>query len=150
MQYKQIGIAPEEAQFLETRKFQISEIARFFRVPPHMLADLERATFSNIEQQSIDFVTHSIRPWVVRWEQAINAKLFSSKDKTSFAEFVVDALLRGDIKSRYEAYAIGRQNGWLSANDIREKENENPIDNGGDMYLVPLNMVPAESVQTNS
>jgi HK97 family phage portal protein len=146
MTYKQIGVPPEEAQFLETRKFQVTEIARFFRVPPHMLADLERATFSNIEQQSIDFVTHSIRPWLVRWEQAINTKLLGREgSKRYFAEFVVEGLLRGDTKSRYDAYAVARQNGWMSANDIRELENQNPIDNG-DMYLVPLNMVPAVSV----
>lgn len=146
MTYKQIGVPPEEAQFLETRKFQVTEIARFFRVPPHMLADLERATFSNIEQQSIDFVTHSIRPWLVRIEQSVNFKLFGQEGaKKYFAEFVVDGLLRGDIKSRYEAYAIGRQNGWLSADDIREKENMNPLPNGqGEHYLVPLNMIPAE------
>jgi HK97 family phage portal protein len=148
MQYKQIGIPPEEAQFLETRKFQVTEIARFFRVPPHMLADLERATFSNIEQQSIDFVTHSIRPWLVRWEQSLNAKPFGRDwGRRYFAEFKVDALLRGDIKSRYEAYAIARQNGWLSADDIRELENMNPLPDGqGEMYLVPLNMVPADSI----
>lgn len=145
MKYTQIGIAPEEAQFLETRKFQVTEVARFFRVPPHMLADLERATFSNIEQQSIDFVTHSLRPWLVRWEQAINIELFGLDSNRYFAEFVVDGLLRGDIKSRYEAYAIGVQNGFLSANDISEMENRNPIENG-DVYLVPLNMIPVEQL----
>ncbi|USK85719.1 phage portal protein [Peribacillus asahii] len=146
MTYKQIGIAPEEAQFLETRKFQVTEIARFFRVPPHMLADLERATFSNIEQQSIDFVTHSIRPWLVRWEQTINSRLLGIDSSRYFAEFVVEGLLRGDIKSRYEAYSIARQNGWLSANDIRAMENQNPIDSG-DIYLVPLNMIPADQAK---
>jgi hypothetical protein len=144
MQYSQIGIPPEDAQFLETRKFQVTEIARAFRVPPHMLADLERATFSNIEHQSIEFVVHSIRPWLVRWEQSIQQQLMLDRDRQKyFAEFVVDGLLRGDTVSRYQAYATGRQNGWLSANDIRTLENMNPVD-GGDIYLVPLNMVPAD------
>jgi len=142
MKWQQIGVPPEDAQFLETRKFQVTEIARIFRVPPHMLADLDRATFSNIEHQSIEFVVHTIRPWLVRWEQAILWKLFTPAErKRYFAEFKVDGLLRGDIKSRYEAYAIGRQNGWLSANDIRELENMNPIPDG-DIYLVNGNMIP--------
>lgn len=143
---KEIGIPPEDAQFLQTRKFQIAEIARLYRIPPHMLADLDRATFSNIEHQSLEFVIHSLRPWLVRWEQAIQHKLFTENERRQyFAEFLVDGLLRGDIKSRYEAYSIGRQNGWLSANDVRELENMNPVD-GGDVYLVPLNMIPADQV----
>lgn len=143
LQYKQIGIPPEDAQFLETRRFQVIEIARAFRVPPHMLGDLERATFSNIEHQSIDFVVHTIRPWLVRWEQSIQQRLMLAEERERFyAEFLVDGLLRGDTQTRYQAYAVGRQNGWLSANDIRELENMNPVE-GGDVYLVPLNMVPA-------
>lgn len=149
MKYTRIGIPPEDAQFLETRKFQVTEIARIFRVPPHMLADLERATFSNIEHQSIEFVVHTIRPWLVRWEQAIKWKLFlPSERKSFFAEFAVDGLLRGDIQSRYQAYAIGRQNGWLSADDIREMENMNPLPDGqGQIYLVNGNMIPADQAQ---
>jgi len=142
MTFAKNTIPPNDAQFLETRKFQTSEIARIFRVPPHMLADLERATFSNIEQQSIDFVTHTIRPWAVRWEQTINIRLFDSNEqKRLFAEFLLEGLLRGETKARYEAYAIARQNGWLSVNEIRELENLNPIE-GGDVYLTPLNMAP--------
>ncbi|WDU84216.1 phage portal protein [Caloramator sp. Dgby_cultured_2] len=141
MTYKQVGIPPEDAQFLETRKFQIEEIARIFRVPLHLIQNLEHATFSNIEHQSIDFVVHTIRPWIVRWEQAINWKLFGSSTKF-FAEFSVDGLLRGDIKSRYEAYAIARQWGFMSVNEIRALENLNSIPNG-DIYLQPLNMVEA-------
>jgi len=145
MKLHEVGIPPEDAQFLETRKFQVVEIARLYRVPPHMIMDLERSTFSNIEHQSIEFVVHTIRPWLVRWEQAIRRDIFLPGDrKVFFAEFLVDGLLRGDVKSRYEAYAVGRQNGWLSANDVRELENMNPID-GGDVYLVPLNMIPAGS-----
>lgn len=143
MKYHEIGIPPEDAQFLETRKFQVNEIARLFRVPPHMIGDLERATFSNIEHQSLDFVIHSLRPWLVRWEQAITRDLLEPAERASYyAEHLVDGLLRGDIGARYEAYSQGRQNGWLSANDIREMENLNPID-GGDVYLVPLSMIPA-------
>lgn len=141
MSYKQIGIPPEDAQFLQTRKFQIEEIARIYRVPLHLIQDLEHATFSNIEHQSIDFVVHTIRPWLVRWEQAINCKLFGTSTKF-FAEFNVEGLLRGDIKSRYEAYAIARQWGFMSVNEIRAMENFNSIPNG-DIYLQPLNMVEA-------
>ena len=146
MTYNQIGIAPEEAQFLETRKFQVNDIARIFRVPPHMLADLDRATFSNIEHQSIEFVVHTLGPWLVRFEQAAARDLLlPSERRRYFTDYMVDALLRGDIQSRYQAYAVGRQNGWLSANDIRRMENMNAVD-GGDVYLVPLNMVPADSL----
>jgi hypothetical protein len=144
MTYQQIGIPPEDAQFLETRKFQVNEIARIFRVPPHLIADMEHATFSNIEHQSIDFVVHTIRPWTVRWEQAISQRLMTEQERRRyFSEFLLDGLMRGDVMSRYQAYAIGRQNGWLSADDIRELENMNPLARGGDTYLVPLNMVPA-------
>ena len=147
MKYTQIGIPPNDAQFLETRKFQKSEIASIYRVPPHMIADLERATFSNIEHQSIDFVVHTIRPWLVRWEQAIKQKLFMNLDGGDyFAEFLVDGLLRGDTQSRYAAYSVGRQWGWLSANDVLEMENRNPIGEQGDIYMVPMNMIPAEQV----
>lgn len=145
LKYHQVGIPPEDAQFLETRKFQTTEIARIYRVPPHMIGDLEKATFSNIENQSIEFVVHTIRPWLVRWEQAIRMQLISSSYKrTHFAEFNVDGLLRGDTKSRYDAYAIARQNGWMSSNDIRSLENQNPIpkDQGGDEYMVNGNMIP--------
>lgn len=143
MTYQAVGIPPEDAQFLETRKFQRGEIAAIFRVPPHMIGDLERATFSNIEQQSIEFKAFTMEPWLVRWQQAVNQRLMTAAEQRRyFAEFKPDALLRGDTVSRFQAYSIGRQNGWLSANDIRELENLNPID-GGDLYLVPMNMVPA-------
>ena len=147
VEWQQIGMVPQDAQYLELRKFQITEIARLFRVPPHMLADLDRATFSNIEHQSIEFVMNTMAPWMARFEQSILRDLFTPEERrTWYAEFLVDGLLRGDIQSRYQAYAVGRQNGWLSANDIREKENMNPIAEGGDLYLVPLNMVPADMV----
>lgn len=147
LKYTQVGIPPEDAQFLETRKFQLNEIARIYRVPPHLIGDLEHATFSNIEHQSIEYVVHTLRPWLVRWEQAMRMKLFvTERDRSLYlAEFVVDGLLRGDIKSRYEAYAIGRQNGWLNADEIRELENMNPQPKGqGKIYLVNGNMIPIE------
>ena len=130
-----------DAQFIEARKFQVTEIARIFGVPPHMICDLERSTFTNIEHQGIEFVVYSLRSWLVRWEQTINWKLLNN-DPKYFVEFLVDALLRGDTKTRFEAYAIARTWGWLSANDVREFENMNPID-GGDIYLSPLNMINA-------
>ncbi len=127
MKFQSIGIPPEQAQFLETRKFQINEIARIFRIPPHMIGDLEKSSFSNIEQQSLEFVMYTLDPWVVRWEQAIQRALFSESEKRQyFVKFNVDGLLRGDYQSRMNGYAVGRQNGWLSANDIRELENLNP------------------------
>lgn len=142
MEVGQLSVTPEQAQFLETRKFLVGDIARIFRVPPHMIGDHEKgASFASVEQQSLDFVTHSIRPWLTRWEEAIRRDLIINPDRF-FAEHVVEGLLRGDIKARYEAYAIGRQWGWLSVNDIRKKENLNPVEDG-DAYLVPLNMVPA-------
>lgn len=146
MKYHTIGIAPEDAQFLETRKYQVNEICRIFRVPPHLVGDLERATFSNIEHQSIEFVQHTVRPWLVRWEQSISRQLLDEKERLLyFAKFNVDGLMRGDYKSRMEGYAIGRQNGWLSPNDIRGLEDMPPIsqEQGGDAYLVNGNMAAA-------
>jgi HK97 family phage portal protein len=139
MKYQPIGISPEQAQFLETRKFQINEIARIFRVPPHMLADLEKSSFSNIEQQSLEFVKYTLDPWVVRWEQSMCRSLLSDSEKpTVFIKFNVDGLLRGDYQSRMNGYATARQNGWMSANDIRELENLDriPAELGGDLYLI--------------
>ncbi|MGI6497555.1 MAG: phage portal protein [Oscillospiraceae bacterium] len=139
MKYQPIGISPEQAQFLETRKFQINEIARIFRVPPHMLADLEKSSFSNIEQQSLEFVKYTLDPWVVRWEQSMcRALLMESEKPTVFIKFNVDGLLRGDYVSRMNGYATARQNGWMSANDIRELENLDriPAELGGDLYLI--------------
>lgn len=145
MTFTRISMPNNEAQFLETRKFQVSEICRIYRVPPHMIGDLDRATFSNIENQSISFAVHTIRPWLVRIEQAMNRALFPEKEKgTFYVRFNMDGLMRGDYKSRMEGYAIGRQNGWLNANDIRALENMNPIpeEQGGNVYLVNGNMIP--------
>lgn len=145
VKYTPIGLSNEQAQFLETRKFQINEIARIFRVPPHMLADLEKSSFSNIEQQSLEFVKYTLDPWVVRWEQSIRRALLTNEQKRNmFAKFNVDGLLRGDYVSRMNGYAVGRQNGWMSANDIRELENMDyiPEEEGGNLYLVNGAMLP--------
>ena len=139
MKYQQIGIPPEEAQFLETRKFQINEIARLYRIPPHMVGDLDKSSFSNIEQQSLEFVKYTLDPWVIRWEQSLQKSLLLPGEKGKyFIKLNVDGLLRGDYQSRMNGYAVGRQNGWFSANDIREMENMNPIpdEEGGNLYLI--------------
>ena len=143
MKYTPISISPEQAQFLETRKFQINEIARIFRVPPHMVGDLEKSSFSNIEQQSLEFVKYTLDPWICRWEQAMVRALLSAQEKKKyFIKFNMDGLLRGDYQSRMNGYAVGRQNGWLSANDIRELEDLDkiPAELGGDLYLINGNM----------
>ena len=147
MKYTPISIAPEQAQFLETRKFQINEIARIFRVPPHMVGDLEKSSFSNIEQQSLEFVKYTLDPWVVRWEQSIQRTLLTAEEKKQyFVKFNLEGLLRGDYQSRMNGYATARQNGWMSANDIRELENLDriPSSDGGDLYLINGNMLPLE------
>lgn len=143
MKYQQIGIAPEEAQFLQTRKFQINEIARLYRIPPHMVGDLEKSSFSNIEQQSLEFVKYTLDPWVIRWEQALQRSLLLPKEKQEFfIEFNVDGLLRGDYQSRMNGYSVGLQNGFLSPNDVRALENMNliPDEEGGNLYLINGNM----------
>lgn len=145
MKYTPISISPNEAQFLETRKFQLNEIARIFRVPPHMVGDLEKSSFSNIEQQSLEFVKYTLDPWVTRFEQAITRRLLREDEKKKYyVKFNVDGLLRGDYQSRMNGYATARQNGWMSANDIRALENLDRIskEDGGDLYLINGNMLP--------
>lgn len=147
MKYTPISISPEQAQFLETRKFQINEIARIFRVPPHMVGDLDKSSFSNIEQQSLEFVKYTLDPWVVRWEQSIQRTLLQDEEKSRyFVKFNLEGLLRGDYQSRMNGYATARQNGWMSANDIRELENLDriPPESGGDLYLINGNMLPLD------
>ena len=143
MKYTLSSISPEQTQFLETRKFQLDEIARSFRVPPHMIGDLEKSSFNNIEQQSLEFVKYTLDPWVSRWEQSMVRSLLSREEKKQyFIKFNVDGLLRGDYQSRMNGYATARQNGWMSANDIRELENLDriPAEQGGDLYLINGNM----------
>lgn len=145
MKYTKLMIPPDDAQWLESRKFQVNEIARIYRIPPHKLGDLEKATFSNIEEQSIEFVTDTLMPWLVRWEQAIARDLLRPDERRDFfARFKLEGLLRGKTIERYEAYAIGRQWGWESVNSILDLEDRNPIGPAGDIYLSPLNMVSAE------
>jgi HK97 family phage portal protein len=149
MAFQAVGIAPEQAQFLETRKFQNTEIARVFRIPPHMLADLEKASFSNIEHQSLEFVKYSLEPWVVRWEQAMNQALFTQGEKARyFCKFNLDGLLRGDYKARVDGYRTLGSIGVLSANEIRALEELNPLETarGGDFHMVNGNMVKLEDV----
>lgn len=153
MKFQAITVPNTDAQFLETRKFQVNEICRIFRVPPHMVCDLEHATFSNIEHQSIDFAVHTITPWVVRIEQALNRALISEREKgKQFFKFRINALTRGSYKERMDGYAVARQNGWMSANDIRDLEDMNrvPDSEGGNAYLVNGNMIPITTAMQNA
>ncbi|MBK8123930.1 MAG: phage portal protein [Dokdonella sp.] len=141
MTYKPISIAPNSAQFLETRQHQVLEIARWYKVPPHKIYELTRATYNNVEQHQIEFLTETLVPWIVRLEQEADAKLLGPYQRSRlYTKIKPEALLRGDIKTRYEAYALGRQWGWLSINDVRGLEDMDPIPAGGDEYLTPLNM----------
>ena len=145
MKYTPISISPDQAQFLETRKFQIDEIARIFRVPPHMIGDLDRSTFNNIENMSREFVTYTLAPWVARIESNMCRRLLKEEEKKSYTiRFNVDGLLRGDYKSRMEGYAIGINNGFMCPNDIRALENMNliPEEDGGNTFMVNGSMVP--------
>ena len=149
MKFQAIGIPPEQAQFLETRKFQINEIARIFRVPPHMVGDLEKSSFSNIEQQSLEFVKYTLDPWVVRWEQALQQSLLLPSEKPRyFVRFNVDGLLRGSYKERMDGYSTGIQNGFFSPNDVRQLEDLNliPDEDGGNVYVLNGNMVKLKDV----
>lgn len=145
LEWQAIGIPNDDAQFLETRRFGVEEQTRWLRIQPHKIGHLEHATFTNIEHQALEYVTDTLLGWLVNWDQVINMRLLTAVEKPLFfAEHFVDGLLRGDLKTRYEAYAIGRQWGWLSADDVQEKENGNPLPDGrGETYLVPLNMIPA-------
>jgi len=142
MKFHAITIPPEDAQFLETRQFQIPEICRWYRMPPHKVADLSKASYSNIEHSNIDYVTDTLFAWLVRWEQEIERKLLMQGEQSLDVEHQTRALLRGDHKARNEAHAVGRQWGWLSANDVRDVEGDPliPEEKGGDVYLVPANM----------
>lgn len=152
MKYQPIAISPNEAQFLETRKFQLNEIARIFRIPPHMIGDLDKSSFSNIEQQSLEYVKYTLEPWLVRWEQEVQRKLLTENEKTKyFSQFKLEGLLRGDYESRMKGYSIGIQNGFMCPNDIRELENLDmiPADKGGNTYMVNGNMIPLELAGSN-
>lgn len=149
MKYTPISINPSEAQFLETRKFQINEIARIFRVPPHMVGDLEKSSFSNIKQQSLEFVKYTLEPWLIRWEQSLARALLTSDEKKKyFVKFNVDGLLRGDYQSRMQGYAVGIQNGFMCPNDVRALENMDliPEEKGGWKYMCNGNMIDISDV----
>lgn len=144
MDFQPLGMTQEDAQFIQTRQFSRSEIAMFFGVPPHMIGDNEKNTSwgSGIEQQSLGFVAYTLQEWLTAWGETISRDLIGDNEPDIYAQFKLAGLVRGDIKTRFEAYAIARQWGWASSNDIRELEDLNPIENG-DTYLEPLNMVPA-------
>jgi HK97 family phage portal protein len=146
--FKQLTIKPADAQLIENKKFQLEDIARIYRVPLHLIQNLDRATNNNIEHQSLEFVMYTMLPWFKRWEENISMQLLTTSERKAgyYVEFKIDSLLRGDAASRAAAYATGRQWGWLSVNDIRKLENMNPIPNG-DIYLEPLNM--GEAGKTN-
>lgn len=147
MKYERIGIPPEEAQFLESRKFETLEICRWYGVPPHKIAALDRATWNNIEHQALEYVTDTLQFYVTQFEEEANLKLFGRQQRGLFyTKFNLAALLRGDLKARYDAYAVGSMWGWLSANDIRELEEMNPIANGN-LYLVPANQMTREAMK---
>lgn len=149
LKYQQISIPPEQSQFLETRKFQLNEIARIFQVPPHMIGDLEKSSFNNIEQQSLEFVKYCVNPWVNRWEQAMWHSLLLPSEKTRvFVKFNLDGLMRGDYETRMKGYSIGIQNGFMCPNDIRKLEdlNEIPEEEGGFNFMVNGNMVKLKDV----
>jgi len=145
MKFHEVGVTNKDAQFLELRKFQITDVARLFRVPPHMIGDLDRATFSNIEQQSLEFVMHTMTPWAERWEASIESELLLEGDDIE-VEFDFANLMRGDAASRASYYQSGIQNGWLTRNEARIAENLNPLE-GLDEPLRPLNMVEESTAE---
>lgn len=145
--FKPISLSPQDSQLLETRKFSVEEICRIFRVPPHLVQDLSRATFNNIEQMSLDFVMYSLTPWIIRWEQSLSRSLLSREEKKHYSiRFNVDGLLRGDYKSRMEGYAVGINNGFMCPNDIRRLEGFDliPAEKGGDNFLIQGAMIRLE------
>ena len=144
--FKPISISPEQAQFLSSRQFSIEEVARIFNVTPHMLKDLSKSSFNNIEMQSQEFVTYTLMPYITRIEQEMNLKLFRTNEVgKTFVEFNVNGLLRGDVKSRTEAYKTAITNGYMSINEVRQKENLNSIE-GGDKHFMQMNMTTIEKV----
>jgi HK97 family phage portal protein len=151
MDIKNIGIPPEDSQFLETRQFQVTEIARFFGVQPHLIGDLTKSTNNNIEEQAIEFVVYTLRPWLVRWESYLNLDLIPEEHQdTYFCEFLIDGLLRGNFKDRSEGLQVQRRNGIISANDWCEIENKNPLPGEkGDIYIVETNMQSLEYLVEN-
>ena len=142
MQWKGLSIPHSDAQWIEARQFALQDIARMYRVPPHMIGDLSRSSFSNIESQQISYMQQTIMPWLRRWEQEINRKLIGG-DGSLYAEFMAEEILRGNTSERFDAYKTARESGWMSVNEIRERENLNKIE-GGDSYIQPLNFADIE------
>ena len=138
MQWSSLSIPNSDAQWLEARQYALQDIARIYRVPPHMVGDLSRATYSNIESQQIAYIQQTLLPWLRRWEQEINKKLIGSDDRSVYGEFLVEEMMRGNTIDRFAAYRTARESGWLSVNEIRKRENMNPIE-GGDNFIQPLN-----------
>jgi HK97 family phage portal protein len=144
MKWHETSVDPARAQALEVQKWTVDDCSRIFQIPPHKLGSMEFSKYNNVEQLQIDFVCTTLMYWFCKWEQEINRKLFLSRERGKlFAEILADGLLRGNVEARAHYYATGRQWGFLSINDIHRKENMNPIGPEGDIYLDPLNMVPA-------
>lgn len=147
LKYEQISINNKDSQWLESRAFSVKEVARIFRLPPHLLGDLERASYSSIEQQNLEFLQYTLRPWLTRIEQSINLKLLTPKEQKSlYAEFTTADFLRADTKTRFESYEVALRSGWLNVNEVRQRENMPPVD-GGDAHLFQLNMAPLNEAQ---
>lgn len=147
MKYREVSVKLADAQYLELMKFGVNDVARIYRVPPHKIGDLERSTNNNIEHQGLEFLQDCLGPWLANWEQELQFSLFSEREAQSvYVEFLVNALMRTDVKSRADFYSKGRQWGWFTANEIRAWENLNPVE-GGDELLQPLNMVPLGTEQ---
>ena len=147
LHFSPISMSPQDSQLIETRKYQLDEIARIFRIPPHMVGDLDKSSFSNIEQQALEYVKYTLDPWVVRWESALTKALLSREEKKQYEiRFNVDGLLRGDYKSRMEGYAVGINNGFMCPNDVRRLENLDliPEEKGGNNYLIQGAMLRLE------
>lgn len=144
LKWQNISVSPEDAQFLQSRRFSVIEIGRVFDVAPQLLFELQNTNRATSEQVGLEFLIFTLMPWLKMWEQRINADLVTDAD--TYAEFLVDGLLRGDFQTRTSGYAMGRQWGWLSQNDIRRLENMNPIGPEGDVYLSPLNMAPTDQL----
>lgn len=150
--WQALGIPPGDAQFLETRRFEVVDMARWLRIQPHKLGELDRATWNNIESEQISYVSETLRIWLTRWESAAKLRLFTSfeREQGLFAEHVIEGLLRGDMKTRFEGYKAGREIGVYNADDIAEMENRNPLPDGrGQVYMVPLNWVPAPTPEAD-
>jgi HK97 family phage portal protein len=148
LKWESIGVPPDDSQFLQSREFQIVEVCRWFNVPPHKLKDLNKTSYNSLEQMNVEFVVDTLRPWLVRWEQQLNRKVIRPNERGNFFfEHNVEGILRGDQASRYQSYSVGRNWGWLSVNEIRDKENMNPVE-GGDVYMQPMNMQSLNTAPT--